>query len=88
MGAASLCPDTALTLDHALFCWRSPDEIPARAWVLGCILGSAFLGDHPKPEALLMWIMSEYQELLPRGKSVLHDIVEHAFEIQTRNLKE
>eukprot|EP00752_Nemacystus_decipiens_P011888 g10541.t1 len=35
----------------------------ARAWVLSSMLGSAFLGDHPKPEALLMWIMSEHQEL-------------------------
>lgn len=44
-------------------------EKPARAWVLGSMLGSAFLGDHPKPEALLMWIMSEHQELLqPQGK--------------------
>lgn len=40
----------------------------ARAWVLGSILGSAFLGDHPKPEALLMWIMSEHQGILkPQG---------------------
>lgn len=49
-------------------------ENPARAWVLGCMLGSAFLGDHPKPEALLMWIMSEYQELLkPGGKVYSND---------------
>ena len=34
--------------------------LSARRWVLRSMLGSAFLGDHPKPEALLMWIMTEY----------------------------
>lgn len=35
----------------------------ARRWVLGSILASAFLPDHPKPEALCLWIMGEYAEL-------------------------
>lgn len=37
--------------------------LSARRWVLRSMLGSAFLGDHPKPEALLMWIMTEYAAL-------------------------
>lgn len=36
---------------------------PARRWVLGSMLGSAFLSHHPKPEALLRWIMMEYAAL-------------------------
>lgn len=39
---------------------RDSTVLSARRWVLRSMLGSAFLGDHPKPEALLMWIMTEY----------------------------
>eukprot|EP00903_Cladosiphon_okamuranus_P019659 g18072.t1 len=54
----------------------------ARAWVLGCMLGSAFLGAHPQPEAFLMWIMSEHQQLLkPQEPSMLGTFVEDTAEL-------
>ncbi|CAM9104471.1 unnamed protein product [Discosporangium mesarthrocarpum] len=35
----------------------------ARRWVLSSMLGSAFLGDSPRPKVLLRWIMMEYASL-------------------------
>lgn len=39
---------------------RDSALLSARRWVLRSMLGSTFLADHPKPEALLVWIMIEY----------------------------
>ncbi|CAM9303136.1 unnamed protein product [Choristocarpus tenellus] len=35
----------------------------ARRWVLFSMMGSMFLGDHPRPKLLMKWIMREYTSL-------------------------
>ncbi len=57
------CLSSHLTRNCCTSCLHTTAVLPARAWVLSSMLRSAFLLQHPKPEALLVWIMAEYSEL-------------------------